>query len=60
MTAAARRKLAKLTPEEDKVWVTLFAIAINGGASSRDADREAWEGLCEQFPELKEYDGALA
>jgi len=50
-------KLTQLTPEQDKVWQSLFAIAANNGASDAEADREAWEGLCEQFPELRAFDG---
>jgi hypothetical protein len=51
------RRLATLTPEQDKIWQSLFAIAANDGATDEQADRSAWEGLVEQFPELAQYDG---
>lgn len=51
------RKLVELTAEQDRVWQSLFAIAANNGATDERADREAWDGLCEQFPKLKQFDG---
>ena len=52
-----QRKLVTLTPEQDRIWQSLFAISANNGADDEEADREAWEGLVEQFPELAQYDG---
>lgn len=54
----ARRKLATLTPEQDKVWVSLFTLNVNNGMTELQADEDAWQGLTEQFPELKKFDGA--
>jgi hypothetical protein len=51
------RKLVTLTPEQDKIWQSLFAIGVNDGETDEQADRSAWEGLVEQFPELAQYDG---
>jgi hypothetical protein len=53
----ARRTLATLTPEQDKVWTKLFEIEANNGCSDSEADRRAWAGLCEQWPELAQYEG---
>ena len=57
---ASNRKVATLTPEQDARWETLFAIEVNGGASEREADARAWDGLCEEWPELAKCDGAAA
>lgn len=50
---------AKLTSEEDAVWTNAFIYWVNEGLSDIKADRKAWEDTVEQFPRLKEYDGAL-
>lgn len=55
---SSKRNLATLTPEENAVWCELFAVGVNGGLHESDADAEAWRGLCEQFPRLREFDGA--
>jgi len=52
------KKLATLTVEQDSVWTKLFSSNVNSGMNERAADREAWSGLCEQFPELRAFDGA--
>ncbi len=51
------KKLATLTVEQDKIWTKLFEIAANSGATDSQADKIAWTGLCEQFPNLRAYDG---
>jgi hypothetical protein len=53
-----RRKLATLTSAENKRWEWLFSWAVNGGYAQLAADREAWRGLCEEFPRLRKYEGA--
>ena len=53
-----KRKLATLTAAENKRWEWLFSWAVNNGYTQRAADREAWKGLCEEFPRLRKYDGA--
>jgi hypothetical protein len=50
-------RLPHLTPEQDRIWTTLFSLAVNHGATDAEADREAWDGLCEQSPELRRFDG---
>ena len=52
-----KRKLATLTPLEDKRWEQLFSHNVNSGMNDRAADEEAWQGLCEEFPRLRKYDG---
>lgn len=51
-------KLVKLTPEQDKRWGQLMGIAWGMGMSDAKAAHEAWQGLCEEWPELAKYDGA--
>lgn len=53
-----KKRLVTLTSEQDKIWVKLFENAANGGATDLQADKLAWEGLCEQFPHLRVFDGA--
>jgi hypothetical protein len=55
-----RRNLAALTAAENKRWEQLFSWAVNSGYTQRAADREAWRGLCEEFPRLMKFDGARA
>ena len=57
MKKPRKRKLATLTPEQDKVWVALFTLNLNNGMTETQADEDAWQGLCEQFPELRKFDG---
>jgi len=54
----SKRKLATLTPAQDYRYGQLFEIACGQGMSSAKADAEAWRGLCEEWPELKKFDGA--
>jgi hypothetical protein len=58
--ARMRRKLATLTIAENKRWEWLFSWAVNNGYTQRAADKEAWKGLCEEFPRLRKFDGARA
>jgi hypothetical protein len=51
---------AKLTELQDKRYGQLFEIGKGQGMSDLAADCEAWEGLCEEWPELREFDGAEA
>jgi hypothetical protein len=48
---------AKLTPEQDHHWEQLFSWAKNSGYSDARADEEAWRGLCEEWPELEQFQG---
>jgi len=51
------KNLVTLTPEQDKRYEQLFALAASGGLSDAEADEEAWAGLCEEWPELAAFDG---
>ena len=57
--ARKQRRLATLTPDEDAAWVYAlnYYIEDEGMGDSR-ADRAAWKDVQQQFPRLKEYDGA--
>jgi hypothetical protein len=55
-----QRNLATLTPAENKRWEQLFSWAVNDGYTQAAADKEAWKGLCEEFPRLQRFDGAKA
>jgi hypothetical protein len=54
------KRLATLTAEEDAMWDTLFALAVNEGLSDDDAAHDTWRGLQEEFPRLRDYDGCHA
>lgn len=53
-----RKKLATLTPEEDRAWVQALNFHLEHGDTISRADRLAWQEACERFPRLREYDGA--
>lgn len=50
--------LAKLTPEQDARWGKLMELALGQGMTDEQAAEDAWLGLCEEWPELKRFDGA--
>jgi hypothetical protein len=54
------KRLAKLTPEEDKVWTDFFSWYVDSGWTDNKAGRLAWIDLVQVFPRLKDYDGAEA
>jgi hypothetical protein len=49
---------ATLTKMQDYRYGQLFSMAAGNGASDLKADAEAWQGLCEEWPELSNYNGA--
>ena len=51
-----KRKLATLTPAENKEWVWYFAYYKEQGWTDAAADKHAWADLIARFPRLKEYD----
>jgi len=51
-------RLATLTPEEDQAWVKAFVYYLDEGRTDAQADAAAWADLQEQFPRLKDFDGA--
>lgn len=59
--APPKKKLATLTPAEDKAWVAAFAYALTElHYDPRRADRYAWRDVRKQFPRLAAFDGCLA
>lgn len=52
------KRLAMLTPEEDKVWTDSKAYWEEEGFSPLKADKFAWRDLQQVFPRLQEFDGA--
>jgi hypothetical protein len=57
--AKKRKKLARLTPQEDRSWVIAFCYYVDDGYSDLKADGLAWRDVCEEFPRLREYGGCL-
>jgi hypothetical protein len=51
------KKLATLTPEEDKAWVFAFNYYLEEGKTENQADKMAWRDLKKEFPRLREFDG---
>lgn len=54
-----KKKRAKLTPEEDKAWTQKFIFYIDEGKTELQADKQAWKEMVEEFPRLKNFDGAM-
>jgi hypothetical protein len=57
--AKTRKKLARLTPHEDRCWVIAFCYYVDDGCSDLKADKLGWLDMCEEFPRLREYEGCL-
>ncbi len=51
------RRLARLTPYEEKCWVFGFCFYLDEGKSDFQADRLAWRDLQLEFPRLRKYEG---
>lgn len=43
-----------LTELQRQRWEQLFSMCLNNGMTEEEADAEAWEGLCEEWPELRD------
>lgn len=57
-----RRRLAQLTPEEDRAWDVAFEYYGNDSDEELTDDEIAelaWKDIVQQFPRLKDFDGAL-
>jgi len=52
-----KKKLAVLTPEEDKAWETAFLFYQDEGWTDDEADENAWTDLQQTHPRLKAFDG---
>ena len=56
-----KKKLALLTPAEDKAWVAALTYALTELHYGQErAGRYAWRDVCKQFPRLSAFDGSLA
>ena len=54
------RRLAVLSPYEDKCWVFAFCFYLDQGRSDRVADKFAWRDLQREFVRLLKYEGCRA
>jgi len=54
------RNKAILTVEQDARYSQLMELAYGLGMDDTQADEDAWQGLCEEWPELAKFDGAQA
>jgi hypothetical protein len=52
-----RRKLATLTPAENRDWEYFFSWYLNNGFTESQADRKAWKDLQQKYPRLKKFQG---
>jgi hypothetical protein len=52
------RKLAELTQEQDARWGKLMELALGQGMTDEEAGENAWRGMCEEWPELAQFEGA--
>jgi hypothetical protein len=52
-----RKRIAKLTPEENHVWEFAFCFHREDCKSDLKADKLAWRDLILEFPRLKLFDG---
>jgi hypothetical protein len=57
--AKQKKKLARLSPAENRAWVFAFCYYVDEGHSDLGADKLAWRDICEEFPPLRKYDGYL-
>ena len=51
------RKLANLSPKEDKCWIFAFTYYLEEGKSDAKADELAWRDMQLDFPRLRAYEG---
>lgn len=56
-TSVARRRFAKLKPDEDKAWVFAFNFWHDQGHTDLEADFKAWQDVRREFPRLRRYVG---
>jgi hypothetical protein len=51
------KKLATLSPYEDKCWVFAFCYYVDDGHTDLEADHLAWRDVCIEFERLRKYHG---
>ena len=54
-----RKRLARLTPREDRCWIFGYSYYLDGGRSESHADKLAWRDLQREFSRLLTYRGCL-
>ncbi len=54
---AAERKLARMSPYEDKCWVFALCYWLDRGKSDDEASRLAWRDVQLEFPHLQKHEG---
>ena len=59
-TQLPNKKLAKLTPVEDKAWTKAFNYWSMESFDPDEADERAWIAVQNEFPRLKDFDGCEA
>jgi hypothetical protein len=52
-----KKRVAVLTPEEDKAWVFAFCYYKDSKLGDLEADRRTWRDMLLEFPRLKRYGG---
>jgi hypothetical protein len=55
-----KRKLAVLTPAEEKAWQFAFEFYLDDGLTDDEADSLAWRDVQREFPRLRAFDGCRA
>jgi len=51
------KRIAKLTPEENRSWEFAFAFYLDEGYSDSKADGLTWRDMVLEFPRLKNFAG---
>jgi hypothetical protein len=51
------RKLARMSPYEDKCWVFALCYWLDRGKTDEEAGRLAWRDIQLEFPRLQKYEG---
>ena len=51
------KRVAKLTPYENKSWVFAFGYYLDRVRSAVRADQLAWRDMLLEFPRLRAFDG---
>src|SRR5579872_7475640 len=52
-----KRKLATLTPAENRDWEWFFSWYLNNGFTEINADRKAWKDMQALYPRLRKFRG---
>ncbi len=58
-TKKNEKRIARLTPLENRCWVFAFCFYLTKGMTNLHADHLAWRDLQMEFPRLRKYHGCL-